>query len=115
VRWLSTLGLEPTAYRRGFDSHCPTVEHNLRPGEGETDTERCGDGAGRLTAGMHPLGERRFLLIKRLGVSYVLSAFARRLARCCAAFPTEFKFRFGEAGQGAGRVRPVARQWGDQP
>ena len=64
---------------------------------------------------MHPLGERRFLLSKRLGPSYLLSACATRLARCCAAFPTEFNFKFGEAGQCVGRVRPVARQCGDQP
>lgn len=34
VRWLSMLGMEPTAKRRGLDSHRTTVEHNLRAGEG---------------------------------------------------------------------------------
>jgi hypothetical protein len=30
VRWLSMLGMEPTAKQRGLDSHRTTVEHNLR-------------------------------------------------------------------------------------
>ena len=34
ARRLSRFGLEPTAYRRGLDSHRTTVEHNVRPGEG---------------------------------------------------------------------------------
>jgi hypothetical protein len=30
ARWLSMLGMEPTATRRGLDRHRATVEHNLR-------------------------------------------------------------------------------------
>jgi hypothetical protein len=31
VRWLSRLGREPTAWRRGLDGHRTTVVHTLRP------------------------------------------------------------------------------------
>jgi hypothetical protein len=34
------LGIEPTAQRRGFDSHRTTVEHNLRAGEGTVQVNR---------------------------------------------------------------------------
>jgi hypothetical protein len=36
------LGIEPTAKRRGVDSHCTTVEHNLRAGEGTVQVDRLG-------------------------------------------------------------------------
>jgi hypothetical protein len=40
VRWLSILGMEPTAKRRGVDNHRITVEHTSRVGEGTHVTVR---------------------------------------------------------------------------
>jgi hypothetical protein len=51
VRWLPRLGLEPTAYRRCFDSQRTTVEHNLRPSEGTVQIDRGGDDLGVAVAG----------------------------------------------------------------
>ena len=56
-----------------------------------------------------------FFSVSALGRRMCCPRVRRAWARCCAAFPTEFNFKLGEAGQCLGRVRPVARQCGDQP
>jgi hypothetical protein len=65
---------------------------------GATNTQRCRDGAGRLTAGVHPLGQGHLRLVQRLRATDGLPACPPGLACCAATLSTKFEFKLRKAG-----------------
>jgi hypothetical protein len=57
---------------------------------------------------MHPLGQRRFLGVKRLRPSDVLSTRPPRITRCCSALPTQLQLKLGQARKDTGH-HPACR------
>ena len=60
--------------------------------------------ARRLTACVHPLGQRSVLLIRRLGPTDVLPTRATRLAGRCAALSPEFQLKLCQAAGTGGML-----------
>jgi hypothetical protein len=50
---------------------------------------------------VHPQGQSRFRLVKRLGPSYVLPACPTRLTRCGSPFTPEFQLKLGQTCEDA--------------
>lgn len=64
--------------------------------------------ARRFTARVHPLRQRHFRLVERLGTPNELAACATRIPGCRAALLAKFQLKLSKAGEDSGHIRPEA-------